>query len=178
MTVFLYKPPANTSLKWTIKTKIKEAIIKTNTPFWLKKFFFQCGKSSIRQQRIFYWWIFCQRLNSLPHRSSFFMFKKFITTRASEFGSAWEEQNVLATQKNQIACSKSNSLLFLGIFSKIPSIKIFLKSEAWKRLSFVCNNKPFRTKNKKRQTVDAWMKCATPETDESTSRKNNILWQA
>ena len=36
----------------------------------------------------------------------------------------------------------------------------------------------WRTKNKNWQTVDAWMKCATPETAESTSRKNNIFRKA
>ena len=39
--------------------------------------------------------------------------------------------------------------------------KSFVKSEAWKRLSFVCNNyKAFRTKKKKWQCAiwDAWMK--------------------
>jgi len=39
-----------------------------------------------------------------------------------------QAQNVLATQKNQIACSKSNSLLFLRIFSEIPSIKVLLQA--------------------------------------------------
>ena len=34
--------------------------------------------------------------------------------------------NVQATQKNQIACSKSNSLIFLNIFNKISYIKIVL----------------------------------------------------
>ena len=64
------------------------------------------------------------------------------------------------------------SFLFLRILSKIPSIKILHKSEARKRLFFVCNNnKAFRTKKKKWQTVDASMKWATPETDESRSRK-------
>jgi len=89
-------------------------------------FFSRCGKSRIKQQRIFYWWILCQRLNSLPNRSSSFMFKKFIAAHASEFRPAWDEQNGLATQSNQIACSKSNSLLFLSISSKIPSIQILL----------------------------------------------------
>ena len=51
---------------------------------------------------------------------------KFITTHAREFGSVWAVQNVLAKQKNQIAYSKSNSLLLLSISSKIPSIKMLL----------------------------------------------------
>ena len=85
-----------------------------------------------------------------------------------------QAQNVLATQKNQIACSKSNSLLFLSIFSKIPSIKV-LKSK--KRLSFVDNdNKASTTKKMKWQTMDEMH--GSKKTDASTKRKNNIFRKA
>ena len=56
------------------------------------------------------------------------------------------------TKKNQIACSKSNSSEYSA---KSLQLKCCCKSEAQKRLSFVCNdNKAFRAKNKKWQTVD------------------------
>ena len=45
--------------------------------------------------------------------------KKFIAMHAFEFGSVWATQYALATHKNQIAYSKSNSLLLLSISSKI-----------------------------------------------------------
>ena len=55
--------------------------------------------------------------------------------------------------------------------AKSLQLKCCCKSEARKRLSFVCNNnKAFRTKNKKWQSVDAWMKCTTPKTDESMNK--------
>ena len=68
--------------------------------------------------------------------------------------------------KSQTACSTSNSLCFSAFLAKSLQLKCCCKSEAQKWLSFVYNyNKAFRTKNKKWQTVDAWMKCATPETE-------------
>ena len=89
-------------------------------------FFFGVAKAASGNERFSIDGSYVKRLNSLPNRSSSFMFKKFIAAHASEFRPAWDEQNGLATQSNQIACSKSNSLLFLSISSKIPSIQILL----------------------------------------------------
>ena len=89
-------------------------------------FFFGVAKASSRNERFSIEESYVKRLNSLPNRSSSFMFKKFIAAYASEFRPAWDEQNGLPTQSNQIACSQSNSLLFLSISSKIPSIQILL----------------------------------------------------
>ena len=109
-----YKSPWNTSLRRNNLNKIRGCHKKKNTYLIEQVLFFWCGKSRIRQQRIFYWWILCPRRNSLTNTCSSFMFKKFLALHANEFGSVWEEQNVLAThKKNQIACSKSNSLSFL-----------------------------------------------------------------
>ena len=85
-----------------------------------------------------------------------------------------QAQNVLATQKNQIACSKSNPLLFLRIFSEIPSIKVLLSVWCPKN-GYPLFTTITRHPEQKTWSGKLWMKCTAPK-KQMQARKEKITF--
>ena len=76
------------------------------------------------------------------------MFKKFIAMHASAFGSVWEEQNVLATQKNRSPVPNLIPFYSLEYSAKSLQLKCCGKSEAQKTVILCLQryNKAYKNK--------------------------------